>query len=182
MACGTLPDWLAGVGIVGALFVSLRLSSKELDARRAAAEDREKDQAHLIAAWPRFTEQGLGTVLLRNGSDEPIYSVEIYGTSGAYDEPPVVYQSPVLEPQQTIDTGAYPPGPYMGEFPPMELAFTDSRGVRWRRISAGGVLLKDDDWRIKEAQRRRELDARLRKQRQDGRSDRRLWRRRGRHR
>jgi hypothetical protein len=141
--CGTLPEWLAAVGIVGALFVALRLSGRELAARRAAAEDREKDQARLISAWAQMSsEGGLGTVMLRNGSGEPAYDVSIYGTSDVYDEPPIVFQLAVLPPGETIDTRAHPPGPYMAEIPPMDLAFTDSRGTRWRRLAAGAQLEK----------------------------------------
>jgi hypothetical protein len=86
---GTLPDWLAAAGTIGAFFAGLRLLRKELDTRREALEDRRRAQARLVAAWtdiqpvpgllgPPITIPPYEHVFfVRNGSEEPVYDVSI---------------------------------------------------------------------------------------------------------
>jgi hypothetical protein len=56
---GTLPDWLAALGTIGAFFAGLRLLRKELEARRDDVEDRRSAQARLVAAWVSPTPPGM---------------------------------------------------------------------------------------------------------------------------
>jgi hypothetical protein len=81
---GTVPDWLAAVGILAAFAVALRLLGKELAARREAEEDRRREQARQVSVWATEIEQvppALGSlvffVVRANRSDEPVYDVLI---------------------------------------------------------------------------------------------------------
>jgi hypothetical protein len=48
---GSLPDWLSGVGTVGALLLTYALLRRELDARRDEVNDRRRAQARLVTVW-----------------------------------------------------------------------------------------------------------------------------------
>jgi hypothetical protein len=84
---GTLPDYLAAAGTVGAFFAGVRLLRKELEARRDDIEDRRSAQARLVAAWvspshPEVDPDGSNPrrvyyILTRNGSSEPVQSVQV---------------------------------------------------------------------------------------------------------
>lgn len=104
---GSVPDWLAAVGTLAAFAVALRLLAKELTARREAEEDRRREQARLISAWPEAPEipgvkdrprntdvitwiQETGTtayihLIMRNGSAEPVY--RIFAVMVAFNSP-----------------------------------------------------------------------------------------------
>jgi hypothetical protein len=94
---GTLADWLAAVGTLAAFAVALGLFRKEQKARREYEEDRRREQARLISAWPEVPEvpgvadlprdtdvddwlRETGTeayvhLVMKNGSAEPVYRV-----------------------------------------------------------------------------------------------------------
>jgi hypothetical protein len=92
---GDLPEWLAAIGTVGALFTGLFQIRRE-QRLRVASEDadraeRRRSQAQLISAWsgretpvqPTDSERdfdvltGSTTIHLLNGSREPAYSVVV---------------------------------------------------------------------------------------------------------
>ena len=81
---GTIPDWLAAFGTLAAFAVALRLLAKELAVRREAEEDRRSEQARLVSTWdtfpepdPRDSSQSRFFVVVRNASEEPVYSVTV---------------------------------------------------------------------------------------------------------
>jgi hypothetical protein len=53
---GTVPDWLAGAGTVGALVVALVLLSHDLRARREVEEERRRAQASRVVCWLEAVE------------------------------------------------------------------------------------------------------------------------------
>jgi hypothetical protein len=111
---GTVPDWLAAVGTVAAFAVALGLFRKEQKARREYEEDRRREQARLISAWPEAPEvpgvkdrprntdviawmRETGTdayvhLVMKNGSAEPVYrifAVMVASDSSYADDPEV---------------------------------------------------------------------------------------------
>jgi hypothetical protein len=90
---GTLPDWLAGAGTVGALAVALVLLAHDLRARREVEEDRRWAQAGRVVCWlesvetvppeplPAGVMARVGArhleVILHNGSEEPVFDCQV---------------------------------------------------------------------------------------------------------
>jgi hypothetical protein len=161
---GTLPDWLAAVGTVGAFIAGLRLLQKELDARREALEDRRRAQARLVAAWtdmqpvpgmlgpPIATPPYEHVFFVRNGSEEPVYDVSIIMVaedSRFADDPEAAMRG-----DGTLEDGAVhahfsivPPGERVrntisaeiapSPYPPCALTFRDAQERRWKRYPNG---------------------------------------------
>jgi hypothetical protein len=90
---GTLPDWLAGAGTVGALAVALVLLAQDLRARREVEEDRRRAQASRVVCWLESIEDAPGPpqpgvaavigarhveVVLHNGSGEPVFDCQVH--------------------------------------------------------------------------------------------------------
>ncbi len=93
---GTLPEWLAAVGTLGAFGVALWLLGAQLRTYRASEHDRIQSDATRISAWwslPESVEIGLRerirtrraperrhevTVHVRNSSDNPVYDCIVY--------------------------------------------------------------------------------------------------------
>lgn len=164
---GTLPDYLAAAGTVGAFIAGLRLLRKELEARRDDVEDRRSAQARLVAAWVSPTPPGMDPdtskprtewtefyILTRNGSSEPITRVwvEARGKAGK-----VIFSKsdkPIQRPRQDTDrVHAYeviaPNTIATRRFEvakrpipyEVEIVFTDSAGHRWKRHPNGRLEL-----------------------------------------
>jgi hypothetical protein len=153
---GTLPDWFAALGTVGAFIAGLLLLRKELDARREAQDDRRRAQARLVAAWasnPRRPEDESSVpefvVVTRNGSDEPVYDVlvELFSRLLNFQPPGMSQrQQPVLrlgfdvlppqykEVQRVAQNQDGIPGW-------LTISFRDSQGYRWRRHGNGWLEL-----------------------------------------
>lgn len=127
---GDAPAWLAAVGTVGALLVSLSLL-------RRAADDRRREQARLVSAWGTGTPQGDHNVLtyfVRNNSQEPVYNVILNvmcGVRGTF----VHYLGP-LGPGEKREIEILLPGYPRSEYPP-SLSFVDSAGRSWLRDDRG---------------------------------------------
>ena len=141
VAWGTVPDWLAAVGTVGALGVALVLLAKELRARREASEDRVREHARYVAAWldePPSSSPAL--LLLHNGGQEPAYECIVKWTQGGYDEPQQLAAFAVLPPGETLGAPVTTPA-FMSLLPPLTIFFTDARGIRWQR-DPGGQLAR----------------------------------------
>lgn len=149
---GTLPDWLAAAGTIGAFVAGLRLLGKELETRREALEDRRLAQARMVAAWATEPylegESGEKKFALKayNGSDEPIYEVAVV----LKPHPRVLENDPdpgwrmtaclsvgVLGPRHDevryLSTKRVSPGP-------VEISFTDAAGRRWTRFPDGSLV------------------------------------------
>jgi hypothetical protein len=141
VAWGTIPDWLAAVGTVGALGVALVLLAKELRARREAIEDRVREHARYVAAWlGEQPSSSPGLLAVHNGGQEPAYECIVKWTHSGYDEPPQLAAFAVLPPGETMHATVTPPA-FMSLLPPLTIFFTDARGIRWRR-DPGGQLAR----------------------------------------
>jgi hypothetical protein len=161
---GTLPDWLAALGTLGAFFAGLRLLRKELEARREDVEDRRRAQARLVAAWtdyqpvpgmlgpPIATPPHEHVFFVRNGSEEPVYDVSV--TMVAKDSPFAGDPEAARREDGGLEAGAVgayfslvPPGECIrntipaeivpGPYPPCSLSFTDAQERRWKRFPNG---------------------------------------------
>jgi len=89
VAVGNIGEWLAGLGTLAALAVSLFLIRQEQENRRRDADDRERRQARLVYGWvgiKTFDDANRYTLAdplygpcfyIRNNSDEPIYDVTL---------------------------------------------------------------------------------------------------------
>jgi hypothetical protein len=161
---GTLPDWLAALGTVGAFFAGLRLLRKELDARLDEVEDRRQAQARLVVAWTDI-EQVKGmlgppaaapsyefALIVKNNSEEPVYDVRI--TMVSEDSPFADDPEAARREDGTLEAGALegrfsmvPPGERIrnaipldvapSPYPPCSLSFTDAQERRWKRYPNG---------------------------------------------
>jgi hypothetical protein len=79
---GTLPDWLAAAGTVGAFWVTYLLLRKEQKARREFEAEQREAQARLVSAWTTFPQQALpysdiqvADLVVKNMSTEPVYDL-----------------------------------------------------------------------------------------------------------
>jgi hypothetical protein len=145
---GTVADWLAAVGTVGALAFALWLFARE-------QFDRHRAQARLVSAWPTTPQPKLSgdgvifALMVKNGSAEPIYRVR--ATMVPYDSPhaddpeaatgqagTITARLPILPGGEVLETGLDPartgisPGA-------VGVSFTDAQGVRWRRLPGGSL-------------------------------------------
>src|SRR6266508_3217434 len=138
---GTLPDWLAGIGTVGTLFFTLVLLLREIRSRRSG-------QARLVAAWVKEAEDPsrpspVLSVIVRNGSTEPVYHVWVaWYDDVAHDERggkpgDRIFQMKCLPPLTELPSEGKVPA-RMGHLPLLTIEFTDASGRRWRR--EGGAL------------------------------------------
>jgi hypothetical protein len=153
---GTFPEWLAAIGTLLAFAVALRLLFKELEARREAQEDRRRNQARLVAAWitskwASETELRF-TLVVRNGSDEPIYDgrcVVVPSTNRIASDPMMVFDWEfrwlVLPPQETKEDDLRLPEKLWRSLwdAGTTLSFTDAAGRRWTRYPDGRLVPSD---------------------------------------
>ena len=149
---GTIPDWLAAVGTLGAFAVALWLLFKELAARREQEEDRRREQARLVTAWmmskPLSRTEERSAIVIRNGSDEPVFDgwcVLVASTSRFASERKPVFDWElrwrVLPPHETLEDELDLPQLLT---PPWDarirLSFTDAAGRRWTRYPDGRLV------------------------------------------
>jgi hypothetical protein len=143
---GTLAEWFAAVGTIGAFVVALILLGRQMRAYRAAEDDRTRGQARGVAVWTRIAGQHNSNevrreIIVRNSSDTPIYNCVAFASQ--YWEPPEFnfsVQIGTLPPDEDCVT-EIPEGelsdPEVVRGPRVEVAFTDARGRHWRRLSSG---------------------------------------------
>ena len=129
---GSVPEWFAAIGTVGALFVALILLRNELADRRRAAEVGDHRPADGVFAWaePRTDAGGWQTFVL-NRSDEPIYDAVVYFIP--LTDPPLPTQESVWG---TVPPGGPKPGDSYGDRPAISLVFHP-----WRSSSR---MVEDD--------------------------------------
>jgi len=151
---GEAASWLAAIGTVGAFAVALLLLWVQMSDRRKEAGDRRIAQARLVAAWlsemtpaGELTEpsayQGTNVVddvvLVRNGSDHPVYAVAVQlvvGVRGTF-----VRRVGVLGPGETRELRIKVPGEPRG-VPFANITFADSAGQVWMRAGHLGNLTR----------------------------------------
>lgn len=132
---GSVPDWFAAVGTVGALLVALVLLGKEMSDRREAKSRADRYPADGIFAWaaPRTDAGGWQTFLL-NTTSEPVYDVVV--RFQRFADTSQVSESVF----GTLPPGGPTPGDRYGDrpddvfgIPPVEIEFTDGRSRYWLR-------------------------------------------------
>jgi hypothetical protein len=157
---GTLPDWLAALGTVGAFAVTYALLRKEQQARREDQDDRRRAQARLIAAWttrstPLYDpSSGRGRLefRIRNGSEEPVYDVlmMMVPRQSAFADDPVEANFHTEESAVLVELPILPPNHVEERDLRVEgglargrlgLAFTDTADRRWKRYPDGRLQL-----------------------------------------
>jgi hypothetical protein len=137
---GDVPTWVASVGALAAFAVSFRLLSRDTSDRRVAAAALVARQAQLVAGWvheQRFQGDGLPEILVRvrNGSDLPIYYVELSIAAGGRGT--FVRHTPAMGPGEIREYVVILPAPPRNEIWAPNIQFTDSTNQRWLRRSGG---------------------------------------------
>lgn len=156
MEYGTVPDWLAGVGTVGALVVALVLLSHDRRARREVEEERRRAQASRVVCWLEAVEvlTPVGDrrveLVLHNGSEEPVFDCRVHvdldaaATSTFRDGGRrLTLAEPMLPPGQTRRPLSLP----VFDLPHASagMAFTDTSNRRWGRGHNGRLSQLVDD-------------------------------------
>jgi hypothetical protein len=152
IAWGTVPDWIAACGTVGALGGAVWLLRVELGRRAEEVEDRKRAQAHLVAAWVERSDNHHDDgsdyhVRIVNRSDLPIYEGQVRlewpGRAGGQH-----FGIEVLAPGSDISRlfrfASYPYAEHYtyqyqwpSTFPKVSLGFTDASGIAWRKYGDG---------------------------------------------
>jgi hypothetical protein len=138
MELGSVADWFAAVGTVGALFVSLYLVQQERGFRLRA-------QASRVSAWAEWDRSQSGRherpffAYVNNSSEAPIY-VDVMTVSDHEGRNPLHVRIGTVPAHETRDYGldvtSFPPG---GKVPLVEIEFLDADRVRWRRNSRAAL-------------------------------------------
>jgi hypothetical protein len=139
---GDLPSWFAAVGTAGAFGVSLWLLRQQIQDRRAQSADHRAAQARLVAGWAEdfdFEAKPFPEVVLmvRNGSDLPVYEVSIragYGVVGTF-----VRNIGSMGPDETRELRIQLPASPRADPSTPEMQFTDAGQRRWLRDATGGL-------------------------------------------
>ena len=142
---GTLPEWFAAVGTVGALFVSLWLLKEQRDDRQADKEEKRAAQARQVSIWADGVEDSgtnfIVSYIAQNASGDPIYQVDARlptGTQGTF----IRYlgmMGPGERRRVRIMVGRSQP---VGDKSP-EIIFVDSNDRTWHR-GRRGVLTEGE--------------------------------------
>jgi hypothetical protein len=133
MSLGSIPEWLAAIGTVGALFLSLLLLREDRRLRTVA-------QAARISVWAEWkrsqelhdTTERQYFAYINNASDAPIY-VELMKVSSKRDDTPrLPVRIGTVPAHETVDYGVsevdFPP---KGNPPYVDITFLDTNRVRW---------------------------------------------------
>jgi len=166
---GTVPEWLSGSASVLALVLaafaaraawrSSGLQASELKhLQRLEMErvgDAEKSQARQVSAWIRFDSAGMPVVVCRNGSDLPVYKLNLTCAYGAASTVSVEYsvKGPDASPKElgyatarlrdnaaVALTAAEWGSLYESDLLSVEIRFKDAAGKAWRRDRFGGLV------------------------------------------
>ena len=149
-ASASPADWLAAIGTVGTLVVTVALYWSD---RYRRHQEEVKHQAALVSGWAERVNPGdtKRRVFLTNRSDEPVYEVNVFlpprnfapgaeHTFGMTVVPPlekIPYDVARRDPRSA--------GPH--SVPRPQMAFTDRNGQRWLRDRNGALKkLRDNDW------------------------------------
>lgn len=144
---GSLPDWLAGLGAVGALVAAISAVKyakwtyeNQAAELRTLLDERKREQASKVAAWT-FTKDGAPQYRVANTSGLPIYMVELWVMGAGVIGPICAMPLPFIPPgESTI------PVPRSHKIPTGEtdqafagIAFQDAAGLRWKRDAWGNL-------------------------------------------
>lgn len=142
---GSVPDWLAALGTIGAMVAALVLLQKEQAAQQARDEDVRREQARLVWALVREGSSGY-EVTVANDSAQPIYDCGVSADDGRSVVPGIMEprsrvmqvwaRDKDLDPKlKTISSNALP----------ITLTFRDANGLRWKRGPFGVLERFDHD-------------------------------------
>ncbi|MFJ8815884.1 hypothetical protein [Amycolatopsis thermoflava] len=138
MDWGNVPGWVAAVGTIGTLTLTVRVAWNQVRDRRQEQEDRRAAQARLVTAWVDDVRRGKGftaTVKVKNSSDQAVYGLRVslaVGVRGQY----VAGQS-ALGPGASAEIEFKLAGYPRGELEAPGIAFTDAGGLQWIRLATG---------------------------------------------
>lgn len=142
IAWGTVPDWFAAIGTVGALGLTWRLLRKELHELRADQRERQERQARAVVVWWEDDAEERLVVHALNAADTPIYELQVSLTMrpDEMDDPGrIVLSKAVLPPRADISSS----GIRLRDQPfvmPVEARFRDASGRYWRSRPDDGLL------------------------------------------
>lgn len=156
IAWGTVPDWFAAVGTVGAFAIGLWLLRGEISAGEqrdreveARAEDRRREQASLVALWASGdlvlepqrapNNRTYTSMTVHNASSLPITDVfAVVNRPGIQTSPQDGHRS-VLGPGEIIVSSLASDcqPPYAVPMEALEVRFVDAAGRRWVRDGRG---------------------------------------------
>lgn len=152
----TLPDWITSISSVGALIAAavaagfagalFRVEANR-DQQRTVSERRA--QASRIGAWVEHQERGPAMrawdlmLCLQNSSEQPVYRVVVTVSLNGEEVDAMQYQALPPSPQPRRVPLGEPSGRSRGPMDDAQvevnLAFTDSAGIAWRRGPAGAL-------------------------------------------
>jgi hypothetical protein len=140
---GDLPGWFAAIGTVGAFGISLWLLAQQMRDRRVQSAERRAAQARLVAAWEEDLDLEAKpfpqvVLMVRNGSDLPVYNVSIQaalGTRGTF-----VRGLGSMGPGETRELRIALPSPPSADVITPAVTFADAGQQRWFREGGTGIL------------------------------------------
>lgn len=152
-----ISTWLSSIGSFGSLVLATYLLLRETRERRRQNAEADAGRLRNIAAWVR--EASNWFIVVRNGTDEPIYNCIAYARpigekycSDIWNRlPPGELEVSIgdIGPGETreaevegehLKTFWWPPNLTASPCPPwVELEFTDYRGAHWRRDLKGSL-------------------------------------------
>jgi hypothetical protein len=136
---GSVPDWLSGVGGIGALVAAIvavvytrKAFRLQRDQVAQLTVDSRRQQAAKIAVWMERDGDGVSRALLAfNGSDAPVYRAAVKCANPAM--PSLFWDASTV----------FPPGEYRRDLDPsserwaIELVFMDGSNTFWKRSPDG---------------------------------------------
>lgn len=148
---GDLATWLAAVGTVGTLGLSVMVLRKQRAELRQLHLDKLAEQARLISAWPldivRTNEPLRKAELMfgyRNSSSEPAYAAEV-GTRDRSAKTELIWEhlgtlAPGAEGQAAIELTLIPEYNITAEDVGVVMTFRDAAGHIWYRDEVGALI------------------------------------------
>lgn len=138
---GSVPDWLAAIGTIGAVIVALFFAGR--DGRERSNRERRR-QAEGLTTWRRFDRLGnITSVVMINNSTGTLFDIAVsVGVARGAGE---AFRTGN---ENNVFLTGLPPGEYEINPPPQDdesmhktlgvsVTFRDSRGVYWRRDATG---------------------------------------------
>jgi hypothetical protein len=157
---GNVAEWIAAIGTVGALWYALVQFGQHRRARHI-------EQARLVSAWirsirepdvPLSSDQTEITLVLRNGSPEPIYNCAVYVWTSdppelGVDLPAVGGVSDLVPPSTESESTAFVDIPFYSfeeahgrGLSNVDLLFTDASGSHWHRDRGGRLISRSEGY------------------------------------
>lgn len=144
---GDIPTWLAMIAAAGAFGVSLYLLSLQRDDLKQVRDEKRREQARLIAAWPVLIIRDPGVVTAelafgyRNASAEPAYAVAV-GTRDRRTDRGLTWKelgtvAPMREREERILLSLNPEFNITADDLGIVMTFRDAMGRIWYRDEVG---------------------------------------------